>query len=285
MDRRDQTATQEPRFPFGANWRRFLATLTERRIQMAEDSLRERLQTSRLDGRSFLDVGSGSGLFSLAARRLGARVYSFDYDNESVACTRTLKERFFPGDAMWHVSQGSILDRSYLAGLGMFDVVYSWGVLHHTGNMWQAIGNAVELVKSGGVLFIAIYNDQGRISRYWTAVKKLYNSSRVLRLLMTVVHMPYLYFGRMAARTIRGRVGLERGMSLWYDMHDWLGGYPFEVAAAEHIVKYCGDRGLSLVRMMMCGRKSGCNEFVFVRRTPAPIGGPVAVETALDTPK
>ncbi len=50
-----------------------------------------------LAGNSFLDVGSGSGLFSLAAMRLGAdRVHSFDYDPQSVGCTKELKRRFPP---------------------------------------------------------------------------------------------------------------------------------------------------------------------------------------------
>ncbi|HYY59119.1 MAG TPA: class I SAM-dependent methyltransferase, partial [Pyrinomonadaceae bacterium] len=137
-----QELRRELRFEFGRNWRRFLSTLDEERILEAERSLRLMLEAETLDGKSFLDIGSGSGLFSLAARRLGARVHSFDYDAESVACAQELKQRFFAGDADWTIERGSVLDSDYVKRLGQFDIVYSWGVLHHTGAMWRALENA-----------------------------------------------------------------------------------------------------------------------------------------------
>src|SRR5713226_890638 len=122
---------QGKRFEFGHNWSQFLTVLDEKRIAVAEQSLKEMLGVDDLRGKSFLDVGSGSGLFSLVARRLGARVHSFDYDPESVACTMELKRHYFREDNKWSVEKGSALDEKYLEALGTFDVVYSWGVLHH----------------------------------------------------------------------------------------------------------------------------------------------------------
>lgn len=163
------------RFEFGANWVRFLSVLNKDRIAQAQESLREMLGVSHLHGKRLLDFGSGSGLFSLAARRLGAAVHSFDYDPKSVGCTQELKRRYVAGDSQWLIEEGSVLDRDYLGRLGQFDVVYSWGVLHHAGAMWQTLENVAPLVAGGGQLFIAIANDQGGWSRRWRILNRIYN--------------------------------------------------------------------------------------------------------------
>ena len=255
------------RFPFGKNWAQFLKTLDEQKIQEAERSLCKMLRVNDLSGRRFLDVGSGSGLSSLAARRLGAQVHSFDYDPESVACTLQLRRRYFPDDPHWTIERGSILDAQFVTSLGRFDIVYSWGVLHHTGEMYKALSEIAPCVAAQGMLFVAIYNDQGWISRYWMHVKRAYNRSRIERALVVAVHAPYLLWLRWVVRTISGRGSLQRGMSLSRDMFDWLGGYPFEVAKPEEIFRFYRDMGFSLETLKTCGGRQGCNEFVFHRET------------------
>lgn len=251
------------RFKFGENWNRFLSMVNEERIREAEVTLMQMLDLKSLDGKSFLDIGSGSGLFSLAARRLGAVVYSFDYDPASVACTQEMKRRYRPGDAGWTVGEGSVLDMEYVERLGKFDVVYSWGVLHHTGNMMLAFANAAKAIAPGGALFIAIYNDQGGISRYWTFVKKVFNRLPIFRPALVAFHAPYLLWLRFAVRLIQRRAKLERGMSMWHDMLDWLGGYPFEVAKPELVLEFFLRYGLQLKKLRTCAGRMGCNEYVF----------------------
>ncbi len=166
-------------FNFGKNWSRFLSVLNEERIEIAEQSLLAMFEVENFEEKTFLDIGSGSGLFSLAARRLGARLVSFDFDPDSVACTLELKRRYFPDDPNWRVERGSALDQSYLSSLGTFDLVYSWGVLHHTGAMWSAMENVLIPLKQKGQLYIALYNDQGWASRFWTWIKKTYNQTPI----------------------------------------------------------------------------------------------------------
>jgi 2-polyprenyl-3-methyl-5-hydroxy-6-metoxy-1,4-benzoquinol methylase len=271
---RQEIAARE-RFAFGENWQRFLSILDERRILKAEDSLRRMLEVSDLRGKTFLDIGCGSGLFSLAARRLGARVHCFDYDPQSVACAHELRRRYFPEDPDWRIEEGSALDAGYIGGLGVFDVVYSWGVLHHTGAMWHGLDYATGLVAPDGKLFIAIYNDQGKISDRWRAIKRAYNRlPRGLRFLVTIPVLVHLYWRSTVKDFLRGQPfetwrngGKERGMSRWRDLIDWVGGYPFEVAKPEAILDFYLRRGFTLARLTTCGGSLGCNEYVFVRTT------------------
>jgi 2-polyprenyl-6-hydroxyphenyl methylase/3-demethylubiquinone-9 3-methyltransferase len=265
----------EPRFAFGNNWRRFLSTLDDERMLRAEHSLRDMLGVASLDGKTFLDVGSGSGLFSLAAMRLGARrVHSFDYDAQSVACTRELERRYFPTVSSWSIEPGSALDRDYLSRLGLWDVVYSWGVLHHTGNMWSALDNVAGLVAEGGRLFISIYNDQGPLSRMWTSAKRFYNRGRLASWLVVGVFVPYFVLRGLLADAVRFRDPTRRyrtyknnrGMSVVHDWIDWLGGYPFEVAKPEEIFDFFRGRGFELLRLKTVAGSLGCNQFVFGRK-------------------
>ncbi len=262
------------RYGFGRNWRRFLGVLDEERIGVAEESLRQMLEVDDLQGKSFIDVGSGSGLFSLAAARLGAsRIHSFDYDRDSVACTQELKSLYKPTMESWTIERGSVLDEDYLAGLGRYDVVYSWGVLHHTGNLWQALGAVVPLVLPQGRLFVAIYNDQGLISRGWRVVKRIYNRNWLGTGLIAAIFVPF-FAGRDLASDVRHlrnpftryrEYKRRRGMSMVYDWLDWLGGYPFEVATPEKIIRFYRDREFTLVKVKRCGRTLGNNEFVFAK--------------------
>lgn len=258
------------RFAFGQNWRNFLEHLSEERIAAAEQSLLNMLEVSDLAGRTFLDIGSGSGLFSLAARRLGAQVFSFDYDPQSVACTSELRRRYFNGDPDWRIEEGSALDAQYIASLGDFDIVYSWGVLHHTGAMWKGLENALTLVRTGGFLFIALYNNQGGASSRWKIVKRIYNKLPALRGFLLALSSVRLHGTGLVRTFLCDRpfqtfeMDRRRGMSLWRDLVDWVGGYPFEVADPGDVFEFCKKRGFYLTRLQTT-HSLGCNEFVFRR--------------------
>lgn len=266
--------TAGERFPFGENWRQFLQGMNESRIQESMRALQAMLGVDSLAGKTFVDIGSGSGLSSLAAHRLGATVTSFDYDPSSVGCTLELRERYAAQSDRWDVLHGSALSPDFLASLGSFDIVYSWGVLHHTGRMWDAINNAVTMVRPGGLFFIAIYNDQGVWSERWTRIKRLYCSGFYGKLLVSSIFVPWWTFRSALSDVVRGRApwfsianyDRNRGMSAWHDWHDWLGGYPFEAAKPEAIIFPIQRRGFALANLNTQYGSVGCVEYVFRRQ-------------------
>lgn len=264
--------TETVRFSFGRNWQAFLDRLDEARVRAAEAYLRFAVGRD-LAGATFLDVGCGSGLSSLAARKLGARVRSFDCDPECVACTLRLRALHRPDDPDWVVEQGDILDESYVASLGVYDCVHAWGTLHHTGDLARAMEHTARLVAPGGVLVVSIYNDQGLRSRFWRAFKRTYSAVPILRpplLAAAFVRLWGFHFLRDLLRHgdplhFWRRYGEGRGMDPWRDVVDWAGGYPFEVRTREEVVAFFRARGFDGGVLRSAGRGHGCNEFRFVR--------------------
>jgi hypothetical protein len=254
------------RFQFGENWTRFLSLVDEDRIAQAIARLSEML--GDISGKSFLDVGSGSGIHSLAALRLGAsRVLSFDYDSKSVACTAEMKRRFAPM-ANWQIETGSALDEQYLRSLGQFDIVYAWGVLHHTGAMWKSLD--LITIPAAHTLMVALYNDEGRKSRLWLVLKRMHCKSPlpVKKVLELVTFM--LTWGKAfifkPRKTMRNwsTFSRKRGMSPWRDLVDWAGGYPCEFANAGDVFTFFHQRGFTLEALKTV-HGLGLNEFVFSR--------------------
>jgi 2-polyprenyl-3-methyl-5-hydroxy-6-metoxy-1,4-benzoquinol methylase len=274
---RENPVPEDGRFSFGDNWNSFLAHIDEGRIAEAEKSLQWLLGRERLDGVRFLDIGSGSGLSSLAARRLGANVHSFDYDLQSVACTKALRARYFPDDLQWTVEQGSVLDPAYLVKFRSFDTVYSWGVLHHTGRMYEAVERASKLVAPGGAFVFALYR-KTRMCGAWTLEKRWYCQASpraqafvrgfyiaMMRLAFTLVRRDFKSY----ISNYRG----NRGMDYEHDVHDWLGGYPYESIRPSEVATEMSKLGFEHVRSKVQPYStglfgSGCDEYVY-RRTGA----------------
>jgi 2-polyprenyl-3-methyl-5-hydroxy-6-metoxy-1,4-benzoquinol methylase len=261
------------RFAFGNNWQRYLQTIQPADIQRAQASLSPAIDHIDRPRATFLDVGCGSGLFSRAAYQAGfGQITSFDYDPQSVAAATELRARASGDTTRWSIGQGSILDPQYLQSLGQFDVVYAWGVCHHTGHMWDAVNNAMARVRPGGVIYLALYNDQGWISKYWTGVKRLYSAvPRAGKVAMDSMYVAFFAAALAAADVVRARNPLGRyrddgrAMRFTTDIIDWIGGYPFEVATAAETIGFARDRGFDATWTNLVGRKHGCNEFVFRR--------------------
>lgn len=258
-------------FSFGKNWAAFIQNLySQRRLDQATKSLRDFLDLEDLSGLTMMDIGCGSGIFSLAALRLKIKkLISFDIDPFSVQCCQYLKNKA-NNPNHWDVRSGSVLDKAFLDTFPEVDLVYSWGVLHHTGKMYTAIKNAATKVKPGGYFYIAIYNKvRGPLgSKTWLLIKRFYNASprpvqwifEIGYALADIFHT--IFIGKNPIRKIKNYES-HRGMSWYTDIRDWLGGYPYEYATAEEIVSFCENQ-LGLILLKVERRETlACNEFLF----------------------
>jgi len=267
----------ELRYGFGDNWKSFVAhALNDQRVANAVASLRTLLRADSLAGRRVLDIGCGSGLFSLAACLLeAAEVQSFDFDPDSVAAAEGLRAAHGIPEARWRIGRGSVLDEAFMAAVEPADVVYSWGVLHHTGRMWRAIDLAASRVKPGGQFAIAIYN---RVDRYpdkstmWWKIKRAYvRGGPATRFVMESAYVTNHMLTRLITlrnplRELLDRAGGgRRGMEFMHDVRDWLGGFPYEFATAGEVFRHVHEtHGFELVALNTV-EGNACNEFVFRR--------------------
>ncbi len=251
-------------FSFGKNWQDYLNTVSEEEIDKAKENIQLWLGSGFVSEKTVLDIGSGSGIHSLSYYLLGAqKIYSFDYDEHSVQATQSLWEKEgCPKN--WTVTLGSILDSHFLKSLGQFDIVYSWGVLHHTGSMWEAVENASKLVKPGGLLWISLYA-KGPLYPKHLALKKKFNSASNLG-------KQGMIFKRIGGKMLRRLKNLDnpftwnqkkgRGMNVYHDIVDWLGGLPYEVASENEVTVFLRERGFILERIKV-KTDGGCSIYVF----------------------
>jgi 2-polyprenyl-3-methyl-5-hydroxy-6-metoxy-1,4-benzoquinol methylase len=263
----------DARFKFGENWQSFVATLSDDNIAHAERGLRRLFPDGELNGCRFLDIGCGSGLSALAAHRLGARsVTGIDLDPASVAAARELLARHAPGSD-FSISVKSVLD---LDGNDKYDVVYSWGVLHHTGSMWPAMQRAAAAVAPKGLLAVALYC-RTPMCGFWTAEKRFYaqaapNVQRIVAAIFKSAFIAGLIAQGRNPRTYIANYRSARGMDWHHDVHDWLGGYPYESVGPAEVAAFLDREGFDLVRRFEQPPRalglfgSHCNEYVARRR-------------------
>ena len=266
----------ESHFSFGENWAQYAEKIDERRIEEAEKSLIRLVGRESIAGRTFLDIGCGSGLFSLAAVRLGCRrLLAVDLDPNSVQTTRKTLERYAPSDANWDCQRLSVFDLEP-SKMGTFDIVYSWGVLHHTGDMYKAITKAAAMVDTRGTLALALYG-KTPFCGMWRIEKKIY--SRSPRFVQRAIEIVYraVVSARLALKgeSLKKREETyfqQRGMDMYHDTRDWLGGYPYESISPHEAMTYMQKLGFEPIRSFVCPSigllGAGCDEYSFTKSGP-----------------
>jgi len=253
------------RFNFGKNWKNFLRKIDDNKINLAMASLNNLLGYN-LKNKSFLDIGSGSGIFSLAARKLNMKVYSIDIDPESIKCTKALKNKYFRHDKDWTIKKISLLSKNFKQKINKnYKYIYCWGVAHHTGNMYQSFKKIISISQTKTKLVLAIYNKQFLKSYLWLKIKYLFNLNVFFKLLFILFFFPYFFLIRTILHKIKNKKD-ARGMNNWNDMIDWLGGYPYQFEKPSIIINFFKKNNFKLIKKNLCGDNLGCNEFVFEKQ-------------------
>ena len=272
--------SDDKRFEFGRNWRQFVERhYSQKAVDVSRSHILEFLKRPHLKGLRVIDIGCGSGLHSMAVfQSEAASIHSFDYDPDSVAATRLLHEKA-GSPASWTFEQGSVLDEAFMASLPTYDLVYSWGVLHHTGDVWKAIDLAASRVAAGGLFYIALYSadvQKDPPPEFWLEVKQRYVRSGW----MERRRMEWWYVWRFRMRRNPARIpvilwqmlnhGRTRGMNMLTDIRDWLGGWPMQFVWDAEAVTFVENRGFRL-KKIATGEAN--TEFLFERPAssgPAP---------------
>ena len=279
MDRRilvpkDDLKDASSHFAFGENWASYAALINDAAIAESKRGLLKLIPHEQLQGRSFMDIGCGSGLHALAAAELGVgRILAVDIDPVSVETTRkVLSTR--AASVPWQAENVSVFDLDP-SRFGTFDIVYSWGVLHHTGDMWAAVRKAAAMVAPRGLLALALYRST-YMDAFWKLEKRWYahaspSAQRVAqRIYIAAYGLAWPVSGRGSFRDMVANYRSARGMDFYHDVHDWLGGYPYEAALAPEIDERLVALGFKAERVFARGKASGvlgsgCDEYVYRR--------------------
>lgn len=260
-------------FDFGNNWKDFSDNaLTDEKIQQARDDFRALTESIEIEDKSFLDIGFGQGLSLLIAAEFGARCIGCDI-NTTCAEVLEYNRRKFPNlrNNSTPLIVGSILDNDTLMKIGEekkdYDIVHSWGVLHHTGDMYTAIENSARFVKPGGAFILAIYNRHWT-SKIWLEIKRCYNKSpNFVKKLFIIFFIPVIWIAKFVV-TGKNPKKQKRGMDFYYNVIDWIGGYPYEYASKDELVRFVEPLGFQCRRVIGATVPTGCNQFIFFRINP-----------------
>lgn len=113
------------------------------------------IDRSWFEGKKVLDLGCGGGRWSFGLASLGAEITAVDVNKSALRSTEEALKPFSSKKHRFILSQIETLDA--VLPNDNFDLVWSWGVIHHCSSFTKALRTAGNYVKDGGLLYLYLY--------------------------------------------------------------------------------------------------------------------------------
>lgn len=263
-------AAAKTRQAFGWEWLRYPGSLPEDEAIFLEEA---QLPASALAGKLILDAGCGMGRYSLVATKLGGEVVAVDISESLQRVAEAART-----NPKLHPVEGDLLHPPFKEGV--FDLVYSHGVLHHTSDTRAAFDAVSALVKRGGQLSVWLYGKAGRFSDFatnplkpgrewiakrrrlaWCIVLLRHVISDLVRVFTTRLPVPLVYLLCYPLTLLGAVPGLKY---LTFSVHpdfqvrlienfDWVSP-PYQWHhTKEELARWCHERGFTVLKILPHG--------------------------------
>lgn len=177
------------------------------KIEKQIEFLNKLIGRDNIENKIVLDAGCGTGIAAISFKKLGAnKVIGIDISKKSLLTAKKLAEeagvklKFITGDLL------------NLPLKGNFDIIHSFGALHHTGDTKGAFANLINLLGENGQFYLALYW-RTRLTFLHQFIRK------ILRLLPESAWEP---ISKFITKFMVGKKKTQRGFDGYGEALDWL---------------------------------------------------------------
>lgn len=200
----------------------------------------EELFPEGVKGKRVLDGGSGSGMVSVAFALMGADVTGVDITPKCVENGYKRAEHY--GVKCKFINESLVtLDLSN----EHFDIIYSWGVLHHTEDARQSFFSLARHLREGGEIIVAVYL-KTKISWFWNFARIFYqNAPTVFKTIFLNIGSVFLNIVDLFRKIIFNKERyMMRGTNNKEILNDWFGVPHRTFHSYNEVFKWFDENGL-----------------------------------------
>ena len=214
-----------------------------------------------IEGKSVLDAGCGTGIFSIIFARNGAAsVLGIDISEGSLETAKALKTKFDLENASFQ--KQDMLDLPFADE--SFDIVWAWGTVHHTTDPFKAMSELIRVLRAEGSILLAVYT-RTRVTFLHEIIRKALvrtprKTWKALSKILALVLSPVVYFFKKREKSRKGEK-LEELIMDWYFVPIRHYYYP------EEIKVFLEEQGFTIEKYLPAsGRFNSTSNFIYKAR-------------------